>query len=863
MRFPSLRRPSLRTAIAVPFVLLFAATVALQALTQQRQVEQLINEESGRLLDSLTASARRRLSQFLDEPFRTQLIVADAIARHRLDQPGDMTEVQHYLRGVYGELFADQQQLSVLSFGSQSGDYVGLRRESGGGFSLMLKDRSTNGSLRIFRDDTPGEVVAEFAGYEPRSRPWYTPVAQTGRAGWSSIYANRDERAEVTISAIAPVRRAGRLIGVTAADVKLDGLNRFLYEEPLRGRGIILITELDGHLVAHSEPGSVLEHSSNADTGSGRRRMSQSTNPLIRAVAGQVDAAPTESGSGFTIRYGGELYFCRVVPYSDTRGLDWRIVTLMPEAALLGELRSAQTRSMLLVAGIAAIAILFGLWGIGRITRPILQTAAAANQMAQGRWPANRLEHGAMGAGSGLRETALLVRAFDEMAERLQHSFARMQQQLTHDDLTQLLTRRGLLEQADWPVPKPAVLTLLALDSFRAINDSVGHDTGDRLLRAIADRLREGLPTPLLMARVGGDEFAILHLGIAAAGGAAQAAALGQRVTVQFLLPFASGEDEVLMTASIGAIGGLLRGEDLADWLRNASVALSEAKRRGRGHCVVYEPAMMEQSVQRARLATELRHALEKQQFRVFYQPVIELIDQRVSGVEALLRWQSPERGLVSPGLFIPVAEESDLILGLGDWVLRQAMRDIATLLPQLAADFELHVNVSVRQLIQSDFAATLHKALSDHGMPAHHLTLEITESLLLGQDSVTEQRLREIRALGVKIAIDDFGTGYSSLAYLQRLPFDCLKIDQSFVRNLSKSTQDEAIVTAVLRMAEGLGVRAIAEGVETEAEAQRLRDLGCLQAQGYHFGRPMPLEQLTIGSITRDAPLSSDTASS
>ena len=842
MRFLS-HRPTLRTAIAVPFVLLFAGTVALQALTQQRQIEQLIHQESSRLLDSLTASSRNRLALFLDEPFRTQLMVADAIARHGLYKPGDMDAIQRYLRGVYGELFADQQQLSVLSFGSQAGDYAGLRRETGGDFTLMLKDGATEDSLRIYQGDRPGAVVAEFPGYDPRGRPWYRPVALSGRPGWSSIYVNKDERAEVAISAISPVLRNGEWLGVAAADVKLDGLNRFLRDEPLRGSGVVFITELDGRLVAHSEPGSVL-----AESGSGTRLlMRESANPLIRAVAAHIDAAPTESGAGFTIRHEGELYFCRVTPYSDTRGLDWRVVALVPEAALLGEIRTAQTRSMLMMAGIAVLAILLGLWGIGRITRPILETAAAANLLARGRWLSHEGGRNAIEQGSALRETALLVRAFNEMAERLQSSFTRMREQLTYDDLTQLLTRRGLLEQVDWPQPRPAVLTLIALDSFRAINDSVGHATGDRLLQVMSQRLRAQLPGPLLLARIGGDEFAVLHLGVQPTDMEQQAAALGAQVLALFAVPFTSGEDEVLMSASVGAVGGPLPGEALGDWLRNASIALGEAKRRGRGHCVVYELAMMEQSVQKARLATELRHALEKKELRVYYQPVVELASGAVHGFEALLRWQSPERGLVSPGVFIPVAEESDLILALGDWVLRQAMRDIAGLLPRLASGFELHVNVSVRQLIQSDFAITLEQALRDNGLPARHLTLEITESLLIGQDSVTEERLRQIRALGVKIAIDDFGTGYSSLAYLQRLPFDCLKIDQSFIRNLSKSAQDMAIVTAVLRMAEGLGVTAVAEGVETEAEAMRLRELGCAFAQGYLFGRPSPLGELTV----------------
>ena len=215
-----------------------------------------------------------------------------------------------------------------------------------------------------------------------------------------------------------------------------------------------------------------------------------------------------------------------------------------------------------------------------------------------------------------------------------------------------------------------------------------------------------------------------------------------------------------------------------------------------------------------------------------------------VCGTEALLRWESAERGMVPPGVFIPIAEESDLILTLGEWVLRTATRDIAQRLTQLPAGFDLHVNLSARQLIQSDFVSTLQKALTDSGLPAHHLTLELTESLLIEQDYVIEERLHTIRAMGIRIAIDDFGTGYSSLAYLSRLPLDCLKIDQTFVRKLSSSTPDAAIITAVLHMANGFDLRAIAEGVETAQEARLLRDMGCDSGQGYYFGYPAPLDQ-------------------
>jgi diguanylate cyclase (GGDEF)-like protein len=834
-------RLSLRTAIAVPFALLFAATVALQAFTQQGQIRHLIDEESVRLLGAITATSRNRLGEFLDEPFRIQRDLADAIGRHALYKPGDMRPIYDHLRGVYKDLYLDRTQISLLSFGSQAGDYAGMRREAAG-FKLILKDDSTNGMMNVYKDETPGEVSAAFPGYDPRGRPWYAPVAQSGKPGWSAIYTTAGERGDVTISAASPVKVGGALVGVAEADVRLDSLNQFLRDEPLRGKGVIFIADTAGRLVAHSEPGSVI---SQGGSGSGRGQrllLSESATPQIRAAAEHAQRAASANGHEFQLTSGGELYFGRVTPYADERGIDWRIVALVPESDLLGDVRVASHRAMLVVIGIALAGLLLGLWIIQRVTRPILMTAEAANKLARGEWDAG------IDKGSALQETTILLRAFNDMADRLQASFNQMREQLMYDSLTQLLTRRGLLEKAAWPEPKRAVLTLLGLDAFRAINDSVGHGTGDRLLQAVSERMRERIPTPVLMARLGGDEFAVLHLDVQ---GEYPEERIGESVLALFNTPYSSGADEVMVKASVGVVGGMLRAEALAEWLRNASIALGEAKRRGRGHCVVFEADMMEQSVEHARLVSELRQALEKEQFLVHYQPVVNLATGQMDGAEALIRWKSPTRGMVPPGIFIPVAEESDLILALGEWVLRQAIQDIAQRAPQLPADFDLHVNVSARQLIQSDFTETLRQALRTNGLDPRHLTLELTESVLVGKDEVTEERLRSIRALGVKIAIDDFGTGYSSLAYLSRLPFDCLKIDQSFVRNLSKSPQDAAIVTAILHMAEGFGVTVVAEGVETETEAQLLREMGCAHAQGYWFGRPGPLAQLALISAS------------
>lgn len=836
---------SLRTAIAVPFAALFAATVVLQSVTQHRQISQLIDQESVRVLEALTSNSRARLAEFLETPFLIQSTVADAISRHGLYQEGNLRPVYTHLRGVFSDLYAGQQQISLLSFGSRAGEYTGIRREPGEGFRLILKDATTNGMMNVYEDDTLRKVAAAFPNYDPRVRPWYAPVAGSGQSRWSPIYTTAGERGDITISAATPVVAEGSLLGVMEADVRLDSLNRFLREEPLRGQGQIFIVDAQGLIVAHSEPGSVLSDRRNAAGQRERLRISESTSAQIRTAEGYLRGVPAADGASFHFEHLDARYFGRVTSYADPRGIDWRIVVLLPESELLGDSRSAGQGALLAAGAIAIIGLLLGLWVIQWAARPILRTAEAANRIARGDWDTD------IAASSPLRETTVLVLAFNEMAHRLQRSFQQMQELLTHDSLTLLLTRRGLLEQVQWTEPKRAVLSLVGLNAFRAINDSVGYGTGDRLLQAVANRLRGHFPAPVLLARVGGDEFALLSL--VEEEGDQTAERFGKAVLGLFATPFSAGADEVMVYASVGLVAGHLRAEGLEEWLRNGSIALGEAKRHGQSQWMVFEPGMADQAMERTRLASELRQALDKDQFLVHYQPVIDLSTGRVTGAEALLRWRSPTRGMVPPGVFITMAEESDLILALGDWVMLRATRDIAQQLPQLPEDFGLHVNVSARQLIQSDFVEQVQRTLEASGLPARHLTLELTESVLIEGDAVTHQQLSRLRALGLKIAIDDFGTGYSSLAYLSRLPFDCLKIDQTFVRDLVESSQNAAIVTAVLHMAKGFGVTVVAEGVETEAQARRLLQLGCASAQGYWFGRPAPLEQMNLAQRSLD----------
>ncbi len=837
---PSLRL-SLRTAVIVPFIAVFVLAVGLLSFWQQRQVDKLIDQESMRLLDAITIASRQQLIEYLETPLQVQQALADALARERLYTPGDMRPVYRHLLQAFTQLYVQYDQISVLSFGGVGGEYAGVRRESDGRYQLMLQDDSTHGLLQVFDGPEVAAGALAFPGYDPRVRPWYKHAVAVEGANWSPIYMVSGDRGDMAMSASTTVKTAdGALVGVAAADLRLITMSGFLRTQPLRGNGHVAIIDMQGQVVAHSLPQSVLVHKGNAGQPPALMRLADSPEAALRAAAGWLRSSSFDDGPmRMSFIEQGQRYHGQITPFHDSRGIDWRIVAVLPESDLVSGVRADSRKAMTSTLVLAVLGLVFGLWWVQRAIRPIQITAQAAHRLARGEWEVAR----ALPATS-LVETSALVDAFNHMAQRLQQSFEHMRTLLQFDSLTQLLTRSGLVEQADKTVaksPRAAALCLLELQNFRSLRDEVGHDTGDQLLIAVAERLRSHLRPHGLLARLGHGEFALLWL---EAVSCEQACAHSQQVLELFAQPFSVGEDEILLHACAGTVTGMLAPGELPEWLRNASIALGEAE-RGPCHCVPYEPVLAERLQGRRHLAMELRQALEKQELQLHYQPVVDLATGHMRGAEALVRWPSPTRGMVPPGVFIPVAEESDLILGIGRWVLHRAAHDIAAHLPHLPPAFELHVNVSPRELIQSDFALTLEQTLSDSGLPPHMLTLELTESMLLDGSDATVQRIGAIKALGVKIAIDDFGTGYSSLAYLSRLRIDCIKIDQSFVRRLPASQPDTAIVTAVLRIADGFGVQVVAEGVEEPAQAELLSRLGCTCAQGYLFERPVPLAQM------------------
>jgi diguanylate cyclase (GGDEF)-like protein/PAS domain S-box-containing protein len=423
----------------------------------------------------------------------------------------------------------------------------------------------------------------------------------------------------------------------------------------------------------------------------------------------------------------------------------------------------------------------------------------------------------------------------------------RLARQSFYDTLTGLPNRSLFMDRVThalgWARPDdatPLAVLLLDLDRFKVINESLGHAVGDQLLAAVGRRLAEALRPADTLARLGGDEFAVLVDGLA---GDAAAEGLARRLVDALATPFLVEERETYISASIGVALSRAGSQGAADLLRDAEIALYRAKDDANDRVSVFHPRMSASSIDRLDLELDLRRAVERDELRVFYQPLVDLRTGRTVGHEALVRWQHPTRGLLAPLSFIPMAEESGLILAIGDVVLTEACCQARAwqLSDPALADLVVSVNLSARQFARPDLAARVASVLVDTGLPPATLELEITESLAMSDAEATGVTLRALHELGVRVVLDDFGTGYSSLSYLSRLPLDVIKVDRSFVAGLGESPANLAIIRAVVGLAQGLGISVTAEGIERTDQLDALRELGCDRGQGFLFARPVP----------------------
>jgi len=455
----------------------------------------------------------------------------------------------------------------------------------------------------------------------------------------------------------------------------------------------------------------------------------------------------------------------------------------------------------------------------------------------------------AITAGSGLAALGIAYLLAVGIRRDIDRTEARLDELAFIDPVTRLYNRHAANEHLQALVERARSegsgfsLMLLDLDDFKLINDTLGHGVGDDVLRRLAERLHDGLRTGDLVFRFGGDEFVIVGEGPVREGASER---LGQAAMRSLQAPLQVGPHEIYVRGSAGIAQFPGDADDAHALLRAADMAMYGAKAAGKNTFAVFQPEMGQSSHARLRIDTELRHAIQRGELRLYYQPIVELRSGAVIGVEALVRWQHPQRGLLAPAEFIDVAEHTGLVVEMGEWVLEGAAQQLARWHEAGFSELYVAVNVSGRQIKRQVLLAQVERALAASGVNPARLEIEITEHTLVEDVNVNVQTLSALRGKGMRVAVDDFGTGLSSLAYLKRLPIDKFKIDRSFVHELPDAAGDVAIVTAIISMARALGLHVIAEGVETDAQRELLTRLGCEYGQGFLFGRPVPPERLT-----------------
>ncbi|MBW4553488.1 MAG: EAL domain-containing protein [Aphanocapsa sp. GSE-SYN-MK-11-07L] len=878
------RKVPLWSILVVPFVVQTFVAVGLVGYLAAKNGQEAVNDLASQLMDKTSQQVDDHLDAYLALPLQLTEMNIRAIASGDLDIRDPCASERYFWQ--QGTTFPT---ISYLGYGLNNGSEVGAGRWIPGLGVLLYENPPGANYASVYLADKQGNRIQHLLShkYDPLSMNWYQNAVTAGKLTWAGVdtttYPNPEmgqpgqavqpkknlelgKDAYVAMSASAPFYDPqGRLLGVMTTELLLTQLSNFLRTVKLSQGGQTFIVEHDrqGLLVASSTQQPIIYQQGDQVK---RYTLFDSPCPLIRAIAPHLRSQTQDStqhhGTRFEIELNQQRYYVQLTHWRDDKhGLDWLVVVTVPESDFMAQIDANTHQTVVLCFGALAIATLFGILTARWVTRPI----TALNQAAQAVATGNLNQQV---ADSPIQEMDAVGQSFNRMASQLHESFSQLEYTASHDTLTGLLNRAGFQHKLTEVMNKQigasrrssdlfAVL-FLDLDFFKLVNDSLGHFVGDLLLIEVSQRLQSCLRAQDTLARLGGDEFVVLLEPIEHPSYATQ---IAERIIDELKKPFLLNDKTAFISTSIGIVLGTAQINDPDSMLRNADIALYRAKANGKAVYEVFDDQMHTEVLQRLQLETELRQILDQCQglshnfaaqledergkdssdpslaLSVHYQPVVDTHTLEMRGLEALLRWNHPTLGMISPDKFIPIAEETGLIVPLGYWVLRQACQQMVQWQQQFpqTQSVQISVNLSPRQFLQPDLDQQIAKILQETGLIPASLKLEITESLLISDRPSMQTRLNQLKALGVKISLDDFGTGYSALSYLQHFPLDTLKIDRSFIHQMTTDAKSMAVVESITTLAHNLGLNVVAEGVETQTQLDYLRQIAqCEQIQGF-----------------------------
>ncbi len=863
-QFNQRRGISLQILLITPFVLQVFGVVGLVGYFSFRNGQKSVQNLAEQLMGEIEVLISEHLDSYLATPH-----IVNQLNKHALDLGQLSTEdlrsmEQHFWR--QSQVF---DLVSYIQFGNAQGEFVGL--EVNDDRTIRYQVTEFQKSLQTYAIEPQGQrgrLLKTSPNYDPRNRPWYIVPQQADRPAWTDIYAWVNPPTLAITLGQPYYDPSGKFQGILATDLTIAQISDFLRTLRIGKSGQTFIFDAAGWLIATSAnelPFTMVE-----DTPQ-RIHTKDSSDLLTRATVkyliehfGSLTNIDAEQTLHFKIN--GEKHFLNISFLQDEHGLNWIGAIVVPESDFMSEVNANNRTSILLCFGALGLATTLGICTSRWITRPIRQLIEASQAISTGYF--NQVK-----VVKGVRELDALTFSFNQMAEQLQISFRdleranqnleqeiverqqigqKLEYNALHDPLTDLPNRTLLMERLEQVIKRIrreenylCAVLFIDLDRFKIINDSLGHQIGDLLLIAIAQKLTSIVRETDTIARLGGDEFIALLEPISQIKDAIN---IAERIIKELQSPFYLEKRQVFTAASIGIVLSSKEYSQADDILRDADIAMYRAKSRGKARYEMFDQEMYNLAVARHKLENNLRHALDRQEFQVYYQPIISLDNKKIVGFEALLRWQHPEQGLISPAKFLPIAEEIGLIVPIGEWILHSACQQMALWQTQIstASQLKMSVNLSAKQLQDPNFLGAVKRVLTQTGLEGKSLQLELTESMLMENLKALTTLLWQLKEEGIELSIDDFGTGYSSLSYLHRLPIDNLKIDRSFIKSIGKEKDGRNIVATIINLAHQMEMTTIAEGIESPKQLDRLQFLGCEKVQGYLFSRPVPSDQAT-----------------
>lgn len=856
--FPLHRALPLRFTLIVLFVLQLLISVGLVGYLSLRNGEEAIEDLANQLMSETGDRISERLNIYLLTPHQVNQLNEDALDMGQLQLNDFQSMERHFWR--QSQVF---ELISYIQFGNSQGEFVGLAVNDDGTLTYQVTEET--GALQTYSIDTKGDrkqYLKTSPNFDARQRPWYIVPQQADKPAWTEIYPWVSPPT-LAITLGQPYYDAqGKFQGILATDLSLAQISDFLKELSLCDSSRTFILERSGDIVATSsnelpfvwrnhKPGRLM--ATHSEDG-----VVQATAAYLAKQAGGLQQINARRQIQFSIE--GQRYFLQVKPLQDQHGLDWLSVLVIPESSFMAQI-DANTRTTLLLCFLAlGCAIYLGVCTASWIARPILRFSQASQAISSGQFDQTV-------AVKGFKEIGVLQQSFNRMAEKLQATFSdleaanlalkkevaerqRAEEQFKHlalhDPLTGFPNRAFFMEQLERAVKQTqrhsqylfAVL-FIDLDRFKIVNDSLGHEVGDQLLGAIAHQLHSLVRATDIVARLGGDEFVILLEPIEEVNDAVRVA---DRIVQELSAPIDLSNRQVFISASVGIALSSPDYSQATDILRDADIAMYRAKNRGKACFEIFNERMYTQALDRLQLENDLRQAIANQQLQVFYQPIVNIQSGKLSGFEALGRWPHPQRGFIPPTEFIPIAEETGLIIPLGEWILQSACQQMATWLQTYpsAVKYTISVNMSIKQLKDPNLLTKVDRALEQSGLNRHQLSLELTESILMENVIELKVILNQLKERGIQLSIDDFGTGYSSLSYLHLFPFNTIKIDQSFINRIGAQGENQEIIETIINLASQLNMDAISEGVESKQQLNYLKKLLCQKAQGNYFSQPL-----------------------